>query len=356
MFFRVQTLAAVSPDGVDFIEFPFPKTEDIGFDAYFLGRLPDFVSFELLQIFHLFCLANTCRASNILWGKEDAPTILALAIVGAIRHYAAMKTAQDFNFGFTRTKIYELITDHCSAGSRVLEYSCGDGKLSAALQDVGYDVTGTNYSAYVDPDRSVNIVNGVDLTAQTPFEDESFDCVILSETIQNIPDHLAVYKEIERVLKKGGLFILTTPNMMNIKSRIHFFLTGFFKVKWQFIGFDVPLENCFAYHNHPVHLPVALYYFHALNMEPVAVDGIYPKAKSYLFYLLFAWLIIPFTWLTTQKKEKNLVNSGAGDEVFQAMTAKTTLCCDRLALAVRKRETAFAQESTTILPDWNKKH
>jgi len=167
---------------------------------------------------------------------------------------------------------------------------------------------------------------------------------------------LSVYKEVERLLKKGGVFIVTTPNMMNIKSRIHFFLTGFFKVKWKFIGFDVPLENAFAYHNHPLHLPVALYYFHALNMDPVVVDGIYPKPKSYLFYLLFAWLIIPFTWLTTRKKEKYVVNSGAGELLFRSMTAKTTLCCDRLALALRKNEASREQESTTRLPAWNKKY
>jgi len=267
-----------------------------------------------------------------------------------------MKTAQDFDFGFTRTKIYELVTEHCPIHSKILEYSCGDAKLAAGLQDVGYDVTGTNYSAYVDPDESVSIVNGVDLTRETPFENESFDCVILSETIQNIPDHLAVYKEIERVLKKGGIFILTTPNMMNIKSRIHFFLTGFFKVKWNFIGFDVPLEYAFGYHNHPVHLPVALYYFNALDMEPVVVDGVYPKPKSYLFYLLFAWLIIPFTWLNTHKSEKNLVKSGAANDIFKAMTARTTLCCDRLALVVQKRKNKKEQELTTNLPNWKDKH
>uniref|UniRef100_UPI00255B0B66 class I SAM-dependent methyltransferase n=1 Tax=Pseudodesulfovibrio pelocollis TaxID=3051432 RepID=UPI00255B0B66 len=171
-----------------------------------------------------------------------------------------MKTAKDFNFGFTRTKIFEMVTALCPVGSKVLEYSCGDGRLCAGLQEVGYEVTGTNYSVYGNTDNAVKIVNGVDLTKKTPFDDESVDCVIISETIQNIPDHVAVYKEVERVLKKGGLFILTTPNIMNIKSRIHFFLTGFFKVKWNFIGFDVPIESSFGYHNHPVHLPVELYY------------------------------------------------------------------------------------------------
>ena len=261
-----------------------------------------------------------------------------------------------YDFGYTRTKVLELVSAFCKEGGSILEFSCGDAKMCAALQESGYVVVGTNYSIYSAVELSVNVINGVDLTSETPFEPESFDCVILSETIQNIPDHLAVYKEVERVLKKDGVFVMTTPNMMSINSRIHFFLTGFFKIKWRFVGFDVPLENSFAFHNHPVHLPVALYYFHALNMEPVSVDGIYPKAKSLLFYALFAWIIVPFTWMTATKKEKHLAQSGAGNAVFQAMTSRTTLCCDRLALVLRKKKTLTTQERTSRLPDWGKRY
>jgi hypothetical protein len=71
---------------------------------------------------------------------------------------------------------------------------------------------------------------------------------------------------------------------------------------------------------------------------------------------LFAWLIIPFTWLTTKKKEKNIVNSGAGDVLFNAMTKKSTLCCDRLALVIRKNKVPRKQNSTTRLADWHRKY
>lgn len=42
------------------------------------------------------------------------------------------------------------------------------------------------------------------------------------------------------------------------KPRLHFLFTGYLKVKWDFIGHDVPMEQAFAFHNHPVHLPVLL--------------------------------------------------------------------------------------------------
>jgi SAM-dependent methyltransferase len=44
-----------------------------------------------------------------------------------------------------------------------------------------------------------------------PFADDSFDKVICSEVLEHIPDYRAALKEIERVLKPGGLFCASVP-------------------------------------------------------------------------------------------------------------------------------------------------
>lgn len=269
---------------------------------------------------------------------------------------------RDFGFGHTRTKIMELVQTHLpdpttgAQPSRILELSCGDGAVIKACRELGHEVTGTNYSKYPLVDESLPMELGVDIQKPLPFEDGSFDCVILSETLQNIPDHLSVLREIVRVLKVGGLFILTTPNMQNIKSRLHFLLSGFFKVKWKFIGFDVPLESAFGFHNHPVHLPVLLYYMNALDMQPVVVDGIYVKPKSKIFYWLFIWLIKPFTYITTHMSEKYVKRSGASRPLFEAMTRKSTLCADRMAVVGKKLPPAEHRASGTRLPSWGEKY
>lgn len=65
MILGVQPLPAFGPNGFDFIELSFPKTQDIGFYTNFLGRLTYLVSLEVLQIFHPIFLANTYVTINI---------------------------------------------------------------------------------------------------------------------------------------------------------------------------------------------------------------------------------------------------------------------------------------------------
>ncbi len=46
-----------------------------------------------------------------------------------------------------------------------------------------------------------------------PFDDESFDCVISFQVIEHIKDDSRFVEEVRRVLKKGGVFIVSTPNI-----------------------------------------------------------------------------------------------------------------------------------------------
>jgi len=57
-----------------------------------------------------------------------------------------------------------------------------------------------------------------------PFPDETFDMVILSEVIEHLFYYEEIVKESGRVLKRGGLFIGSTPNAFNLRARIGFLL------------------------------------------------------------------------------------------------------------------------------------
>ncbi len=259
--------------------------------------------------------------------------------------------------GHTKFKALSLVRGHARPGGSVLELSCGAGILADAMKDAGFDVRGTNYSIYPGATPGVPVDAGVDLLKPLPYADASFDCVVLSEVLQNVTDHLTVLREIARVLKQDGCFVLTTPNMMSIKSRLHFMFTGYFKVKWNFIGHDVPLEQAFAFHNHPVHLPVLLYYLHVLGFKPPLVDGIYVKPKSVALYAALAWLIKPLTWLNVAHGEKNLKRSGAAEEHYRALTGFQALTADRLAVvACKAKPAAGGVMSVSDLPEWAHKY
>ncbi len=256
------------------------------------------------------------------------------------------------SLGYTKFKALELVRENVRPGGRVLELSCGAGILADALLDAGYEVRGSNYSIYPGAAPRVPVDTGVDLLKPLPYADASFDCIVLSEVLQNVPDHLAVLREVARVLKQGGAFVLTTPNMMGVKSRLHFLFTGYFKVKWDFIGHDVPLEQAFAFHNHPVHLPVLLYYLHALGFDAPLVDGIYVKPKSVALFAALAWLIKPLTWLNVSRGEKNLLRSGASRQHYQALTCFKALAADRLAVVTRKVGDKPTERAVSDLPEW----
>lgn len=50
-----------------------------------------------------------------------------------------------------------------------------------------------------------------------PFADKSFDCVICSEVLEHIPDHEAAIKELIRILKPDGTFVVSVPRYYSEK-------------------------------------------------------------------------------------------------------------------------------------------
>ena len=120
-----------------------------------------------------------------------------------------------------------LIAEWVKPGSRVLDLGCGDGTLMAHLQQ-HQEVKG--YGLEIDEENIVQCIHkGVDVIQTdldkglSEFKKESFDYVIMTQTLQAIryPDKLL--KEMTRV---GREAIVTFPNMGHWKNRIQLALAG----------------------------------------------------------------------------------------------------------------------------------
>lgn len=101
--------------------------------------------------------------------------------------------------------------------------------FAIAAKFIGYDVFGTDVQYHLQIPQNLkrekrhNITNKLcDLSKHSiPFEDEYFDLVNFSETLEHLPfNPIPTLKEIFRVLKPKGALFITTPNATRIGNRI----------------------------------------------------------------------------------------------------------------------------------------
>ena len=121
-------------------------------------------------------------------------------------------------------------------GETILDLGCGEGRhvISAYLEQdvtsIGVDLsvddlrtTQEKFQPFAEPNNShksfgLSAANAL----QLPFADNTFDKVICSEVLEHIPDFEGALKEIERVLKPGGLFCASVPRTWPEKICWHF--------------------------------------------------------------------------------------------------------------------------------------
>ncbi len=101
-------------------------------------------------------------------------------------------------------------------GSRcVLDAGCGDGAFLAFLRRLGFEVSGLELAEGAAfrarrrcPEAEVRVGS---LEESLPFEDERFDAVWCTEVLEHLFHVHSALAELNRVLKPGGLLLLTTP-------------------------------------------------------------------------------------------------------------------------------------------------
>lgn len=125
--------------------------------------------------------------------------------------------ATNAQFSIMRTR-YNLARSHSSKESDVLEIACGSG--------IGLGYISKNANKVIGGDIDLDLlsyakktyegspeVSVIELDAhKLPFEDNSFDLVIIFEAIYYFPIIQDVLDEVNRVLRKGGKLIISTVN------------------------------------------------------------------------------------------------------------------------------------------------
>ncbi|HEY7629311.1 MAG TPA: class I SAM-dependent methyltransferase [Thermoleophilaceae bacterium] len=105
---------------------------------------------------------------------------------------------------------YRDVTRHFPPGTRLLDVGCGSAWLGEHFDDyTGVDGSPEAVTAAAAKGREVLLA---DVNERLPFEDASFDGVVLKDLLEHVAEPTAVVRETARVLKPGGRVFASSPD------------------------------------------------------------------------------------------------------------------------------------------------
>ncbi len=116
----------------------------------------------------------------------------------------------------------KTIADWIKPNSRVLDLGCGQGELLSYLQEkyqvTGYGVEINQQNIVASINNNINVIQADIEQGLIGFEDNSFDYVIMTQTIQALRNTDVIIEEMLRVGREG---IVTFPNFGHWRSRLN---------------------------------------------------------------------------------------------------------------------------------------
>jgi methionine biosynthesis protein MetW len=142
---------------------------------------------------------------------------------------------------------FEAIAEWVKPGAKVLDLGCGDGSLLCFLRNTrdirGYGVEIDDSNVLACFNNGVNVIQSDLESGLQSFESDSFDYVVLSQTLQAVKHTEGIVKEMLRVSKEA---IVSFPNFGYWKNRFqvmlgHMPVSETLPYQW----FDTPnIHNC----------------------------------------------------------------------------------------------------------------
>lgn len=129
---------------------------------------------------------------------------------------------------FVRSGILlEYIKNNIGKHEKIIEIGCGDGKLAKLLRKNGYEnLTLLDIDDYLLDDLKRFLLN-IDVSREKiPFENENIDVILAMAVVEHLENPFFAAREIERVLKPGGILFMAVPNIFSMRSKFKFLFSG----------------------------------------------------------------------------------------------------------------------------------
>jgi 2-polyprenyl-3-methyl-5-hydroxy-6-metoxy-1,4-benzoquinol methylase len=162
----------------------------------------------------------------------------------------------------------------------LLEVGCGNGRLLAAIAELGFDAVGIDVSseAIVRCRGKGLKAECVDVSEGIPYEDR-FNICVSAEVIEHIFDPYHFLGQVNKSLKLEGLAILTTPNF------------GYYLWQWRYLRGESPSQ---------IQNPLHIRFFTATYLHRIALLQGFNVLRMYSPVQRFRWAEMIFQSLKLQ--------------------------------------------------------
>jgi SAM-dependent methyltransferase len=178
-------------------------------------------------------------------------------------------------------------------GLTVLDVGAGHGAFSKCLFEEGHKVEACDLHPEFFRFKNIQCKKA-DILDKLPYDKESYDVVVAVEVMEHVFDHEVFFSECFRILKKNGLLLISTPNILSLKSRTRLLFTGFF---YSVEPLD-PYKTGGLQHVSALTLDQYRYLGHKSGFTLNEVS--YDKVQRISIFLLFLW---PFLWIGSKIKK-----------------------------------------------------
>ena len=233
----------------------------------------------------------------------------------------------------THEAVFSMILKN--QNSKIVDIPCGSGAFILRLKDEGYqNVLGVDVDNIMEIDHTDFLVG--DMTKILPIENHSIDVIVCIDGIEHINRQFDFVKEVNRILKDDGEFIISTPNINSLRSRWKWLMTGHHH------KCDTPLDEN---NPNPLH-HIGMISFHEIRymlhtngfkIQEVTTNRIKWINWIYSLIIPLAYMITTYRYLNSGMKQGTLA---INKEIKKIMFSKAVLFGETLIVKSIKTNAA----------------
>ncbi|OLE54042.1 MAG: hypothetical protein AUG51_10435 [Acidobacteria bacterium 13_1_20CM_3_53_8] len=163
------------------------------------------------------------------------PASLYINSRSSVHDYSKLESRAAQSLGISNTAIYQMVADALREkrlGGLIVDAGCGVGNLWNFVHSNFKEYVGVDAVQYREFPAGAKFIQADLNINQVPLRENSADVAVAVEVIEHLENPRAFMRELARIIKPGGLIIITTPNQLSLLSLLSLL------IKRQFVAFQ----------------------------------------------------------------------------------------------------------------------